>query len=215
MSAARAQRAALALRDATHILLRGLPMTITAQDVRRHVAEANLKGVSEVSLYYKHFRPTGKAILTMALPDYTRDAIRDAEQILIPGCKILAEPVVDLPGLGIRSEPSKGDPRSDPELLGTGPSAGVPERRTVTLHGLRGKSTVGHVMPLLKGFRLSREEKYPVQHAPLPERKFSLVSRFVIYLDSESEAQKFIRKFHMTRYKNIPDAPLIKVSLIF
>jgi hypothetical protein len=35
------------LNHATHILLRGLPLTATSADVRRAVMSANMKGVAE------------------------------------------------------------------------------------------------------------------------------------------------------------------------
>ena len=37
----------IALSHATHILLRGLPLTATSADVRRAVMSANMKGVAE------------------------------------------------------------------------------------------------------------------------------------------------------------------------
>lgn len=164
----------------------------------------------------------------MALPDYTRDAVREGRNIVISGCKIETEAVGDPRGLGVDFERQRlSEPR-----LGTGPSANVPERRTVTLSGFRGKTHPSQVALLLKDFRVARDQPHPVELIPLyayifatkdiidnslfrPEKKFSLFSRFLVFLESESEAQRFVRKFHMTRYKNLPNGPVLQASVIY
>lgn len=48
-----------------------------------------------------------------------------------------------------------------------------------------------------------------------PERKFSMISRFCIHLESESEAQRLVRTLHMTPYKNQDGAPTVKAEIIY
>lgn len=153
---------------------------------------ANMKGVADVALNYVHFRPSGKAILTMSLPDYTADAIRAASNITISGCKVEAEPI---------EHPEVMMPSGE-SLLGNGTSAGVVVGKTVTISGLPGKTRPPAVLKLVKGFKLADSKKSsPVLPIPLPDKKFSLYSRFIVQMDSESEAQRLVRKFHMTPFK--------------
>ncbi|KAH9483981.1 hypothetical protein JR316_0003459 [Psilocybe cubensis] len=201
------QAAGNALSESKYVLLRGLPPMTTSHDLRRLLIRNEIKGVSEVSLFYKHCRPTGKAILTMALPDYTRNAIREASSLSFPGRKIDAEPITNIKSYGIGT----GGQRST--VLGTGPSANCPERRTVTIHGFPGRTPVSQVVKLLEGFRVDKDLPVPAEMVPLPERKFALVSRFLVYLESESEAQRFVRKYHMTRHK-ITNG-LLKATIIY
>jgi hypothetical protein len=178
-----------------------------------------------VALNYAHFRPTGKAILTMALPDYTREAIRAAGNITISGCRVEAEPI-EHPELMIPSGSG---------LTGNGASAGVVVGKTVTLSGLPGKTWLPPVFKMVEGFKLANlKYGHPVRPVPMcvlyvvfsfalyvmtlclsPEKKFSLYSRFIVQLDSESEAQRFVRKYHMTPFKNSDGAPIIRAEVIY
>lgn len=162
----------------------------------------------------------------MALPDYSGDAVREAKTFVFPGCKIEAELIVNVRGYGIDT----GGPASS-KIIGTGPSASSPERRTVTIYGFPGKASVTQVARLLEGFRVAKDVPYPVEAPPLyafffrprtslikdllrPEKKFSLVSRFLVYFESESEAQRFVRKYHMTRHKS-NNGLFLKAAIIY
>ncbi|KAF8201701.1 hypothetical protein BJ912DRAFT_1054020 [Pholiota molesta] len=112
-----------ALKGATYIVLRGLPKSATSGDLHRAILQADVKGVSEVALQYRHFRPTGKAILTMALPDFTRKAILQLENTRLLGVRPEAEPILS-------PETFLGTPQNvnSLEVTGDGPSAGVTPR---------------------------------------------------------------------------------------
>jgi len=167
---------------------------------------ANMKGVADVALNYAHFRPTGKAILTMSLPDYTREAIRAAGNITISGCRVEAEPI-EHPELMMPSRT---------ELTGNGISAGVVVGKTVTLSGLPGKTKQAAVVKMVEGFKLANlRDGYPVRPVPIPDKKFSLYSRFIVQLDSESEAQRLVRKYHMVPFKDSDAAPIIRAEIIY
>ena len=111
-----------------------------------------------MALNYAHFRPTGKAVLTMSLPDYTREAIRAAGNITISGCKVEAEPI-EHPELMM---PSRTQP------TGNGISAGVVVGKTVTLSGLPGKTKATAVVKMVEGFKLANlKNNYPVRPVPM------------------------------------------------
>lgn len=52
-------------------------------------------------------------------------------------------------------------------LHGSGPSAGFPPGRSVTVVGLPGKATVHDFMPYAQGFQLAHDEKISVSQVPL------------------------------------------------
>ncbi|KAF8955468.1 hypothetical protein BDZ97DRAFT_290326 [Flammula alnicola] len=202
-----------AVREATHILLRGLPRAATSRDVRRAIMQAGMKGVSDVSLYYNHFRPTGKAILTMALPDYTRDAIRKAHSVTILGTKVEAEPIYRPESM---LNPEHKLANRYLETTGDGASAGVAVGSTVSLCGLPGRAGVEAVQSMVKGFELVKTQDFAaIQRVPLPEKKFSMITRWCIHLESESEAQRLVRKLHMTPYKGKEEAPIMRAEIIY
>ncbi|KAF8162936.1 hypothetical protein B0H34DRAFT_693481 [Crassisporium funariophilum] len=210
------RRTAAAFPNATHILLNGVTRTATRGDVRRAVMAAGMKGVADVSILYQHFRPAGKALLTMSLPDYTRDAIRDAERLTMgDNHGITAEPTADPRFMPQRHRGVKG--RADATnrgMLGSGPSAGFVSGKTVTLYGLPGKALKRDVSRMVQGFELAGTEETSVLQAPIPERKFSMYSRFVVLLASESEAERLVRKLHLTPYKGIESAPIVHAEII-
>jgi hypothetical protein len=161
----------------------------------------------------------------MSLPDYTREAIRAAENITISGCKVEAEPM----------EYPEAMMSSQTELTGNGASAGVVVGKTVTLSGLPGKTRTSAVLKMVEGFKLANlKHESPVIPVLLcvlylvfsfafyemtlcfsPEKKFSLYSRFIVHLDSESEAQRLVRKYHMTAFKDSGGAPIIRAEVIY
>lgn len=161
----------------------------------------------------------------MSLPDYTREAIRAAGNITISGCKVEAEPM---------EHPEAMMP-SQTGLTGNGASAGVVVGKTVTLSGLPGKTRLPAVLKMVEGFKLANLKKvYPVRPVPVcvfylvfsfalyemtlylsPEKKFSLYSRFIVHLDSESEAQRLVRKYHMTPFRDTDAAPIIRAEVIY
>ena len=120
------------------------------------------------SLLYKDFRPTGKAVLTTSLPDYTPGVLSGASDIILPGAKIEAEAIYDIASLNIPENPADVGKEGavDPSQLGTGPAARVPERKTVTITGIPGKRSFKDLDYLLEGFRLASDRKYAVSYIP-------------------------------------------------
>jgi len=210
-------RRAARLSKASHILLKGVPTTATSGDLRRAVMLAGVQGITEVSLIYQHFAPTGQAVLTVAVPDYTRDALRAAKNITFTGCEeINASLTIDSRFFRQRSRGVQG--RADAlnrGLLGSGASAGFPSGRTVTISGVPGKVTVKNIRQLVQEFQLADDETNSVLQAPLLETKFSMYARFIIVLASESEAQRLVRKFHLTPFKNLASSQLMTAAVIY
>lgn len=122
-----------------------------------------------VSLVYKRFAPSGQALLTLAAPDFTRDALRLAKKITFMGCEeIYASATTDTQFSWERLRGTKG--RADAlnrGLLGSGPSAGFPAGRTVSLVGIPGRVTVQSFRPLVEGFQLADDEENSVLQVPL------------------------------------------------
>lgn len=119
--------------------------------------------IIQVELYYKHFRPTGKAILTLTLPDYARDAVHRLEKGAILGANLQAEPIEAPQKLHINSAT-----HWQREAVGDGPSAGVSPGRSVVLYGLPGKTSIEAVQNLVKDFKLGKVKGHPpIQIVPL------------------------------------------------
>jgi len=186
-----------ASETARHILVRNVPRTSTSGDLRRALVQADVKGVDSVDLLYTHFRPTGKALLTMSLPDYTLPAVRGLEDLNVAGSPVSGEPIYNIWSL------RKG-------LLGDGPSAGLEAGTTVTMSGFPGKTHLSDVYKWLKDFDVKQ-----ITAVAIPEKKFSLYSRFAVQLKSESEAHRLVRKYHMTNFHRLDSAPPIRAELIY
>ncbi|KAF8803490.1 hypothetical protein BYT27DRAFT_6726275 [Phlegmacium glaucopus] len=210
-------RVSATLSHASHILLKGVPTTATSGDLRRAVMLAGVQGITEVSLIYRRFAPTGEALLTMAVPDYAQDALRAANKITFTGSEeISASLTIDSRFSRQRSRGVQG--RADAlnrGLLGSGPSAGFPSRKTVTVSGVPGRATVHNIRQLVQEFQLADDETNSVLQAPLPENKFSMYTRFVVVLASESEAQRLVRKFHLTPFKNQTTLKYMTAAVIY
>lgn len=105
----------------------------------------------------------------MAVPDYARDALRAAKDITFTGSEeITASLTTDPRFLRQRSRGVKG--RADAlnrGLLGSGPSAGFPSGRTVTITGVPGKVTAQNIRLLVEGFQLADNEMNSVLQVPL------------------------------------------------
>jgi len=107
----------------------------------------------------------------MSLPDYTREAIRAAENIAISGCRVEAEPM---------EHPEWMMP-SRTGVTGNGASAGVVVGKTVTLSGLPGKTRTLAVLKMLEGFKLAKLKKeHPVKAVPMCV--LHVVFRLALYL---------------------------------
>jgi hypothetical protein len=105
-----------------------------------------------VDLLYSHFRPTGKALLTMSIPDYTRGAVQTLEDLHVAGSRVSGEAVYNVWSAMVRGKAISGD----------GPSAGLEAGKTVTLSGLPGRTSITDVYRLLNGFDVKKVTAVPM-----------------------------------------------------
>lgn len=105
----------------------------------------------------------------MAVPDFARDALNAAKKITFTGREeISASLTIDSRFLPHRSRGVQG--RADAlnrGLLGSGPSAGFPSGKTVTITGVPGRVTLYTFRSLVQGFHLADDEINCVLQAPL------------------------------------------------
>jgi len=136
----------------------------------------------------------------MSLADYTPAAIRDLEDLNVAGSRVFGEPIYNIWSPRVKSEATLGD----------GPSAGFEPGKTVTMSGFPGKTPIPDIYKLLKDFDVAK-----ITAVPIPEKKFSLYSRFAVQLNSKSEAHRLVRKFHMAHFHKLDSAPPIRAEVIY
>jgi len=107
---------------------------------------------SLVELNYTHFRPNGKATLTMEVPEYTSEALQQANSLMISGIQVIAEPIYDSLSNHAMARP----------LFGDGPSAGAFPFDTVSIAGVPGKTRVSEVQKMLSGFNVVNIKSVPL-----------------------------------------------------
>jgi len=105
----------------------------------------------------------------MAVPDYARDALRAAKNITFSGSEEINASLTIDPRFSrqrFRGVQGRADALNR-GLLGSGPSAGFPSRRTVTISGVPGKATAKNIRELVREFQLADDEINSVLQAPL------------------------------------------------
>jgi hypothetical protein len=105
----------------------------------------------------------------MSVPDYARDALRAAKNITFTGHEEISASLTTDPRFfrqRFRGVQGRADALNR-GLLGSGPSAGFPSRRTVTISGVPGKVAVQNIRQLVEGFQLADDEVNSVLQAPL------------------------------------------------
>ncbi|KAF9533454.1 hypothetical protein CPB83DRAFT_902843 [Crepidotus variabilis] len=185
-----------------HILLRNLPRTSTPGDVRRALLRDGVQGVEKIEINYSHFRPTGKALLTMTTSKNSLSALTyfDRHGIRLAGVPVHAEAVYNTTSALVMGSGLEGD----------GPTAGHESGKTVTLSGLSGKKRLKDIWDMLEGFDVKQ-----VLFSRLPPNKFSLFSRWIVKVNSESEAHRIVRKFHMTKSHGRHDGVRVRAEILY
>ncbi|OJA14830.1 hypothetical protein AZE42_00783 [Rhizopogon vesiculosus] len=136
----------------THIQLRDLPRSALPTDLRRLCIREQLLGVTDVTIDYHRFRPTGRAYLTLAHTDQLYKNLQALEK----------SSVASLPIRAFSSPPPQSNPgrlhRSVPEgqvLTGNGSHGGIRSRmKHVVIWGFPGKMSERAVENYLQDFRL-------------------------------------------------------------
>ncbi|TFK72193.1 hypothetical protein BDN72DRAFT_816400 [Pluteus cervinus] len=193
---------------ARHIELKGLPRTATPADIKRAITRINLKGVSDVAIDYYYFTPTERALLTLSNPKYMEENLQALKDFEICGHPIESKVKVIEGLIPQRQRGVKGRKEAAQRgfLTGNGPHAGLPDRqRNVTLWGFPGKIDVEAITPLLDDFGVARNEagEPNVVKIQPPQGAFTMVSRFLVTLSTETEAHRMVRQLHFTHW--MPD----------
>jgi len=198
----------VANRNRTYIQLRGLPRTALPADIQRAVVRGRLLGVSEVTIDYRRFLPTGGAYLKLATSDplnFNLTALRNASISSLPITSASSPP----PTLfTTRARGTKGRmDAAERGLFGDGPRGGLlSEGKNVVLWGLPGRLTPEGLKGLLRNFKLAGTEGGRKEFVKLegPDGTgYTRVSKHIIRLSSVSEAHRMVRALHMTYF--MPD----------
>lgn len=88
----------------------------------------------------------------MSLPDYTRAAVQNLEDLHVAGSRVSGEAIHNVWSAILRARAISGD----------GPSAGVEAGKTVTLSGLPGRTSITDVYRLLNGFDIKKVTAVPM-----------------------------------------------------
>jgi len=209
--------------DRLHIQLRGLPRTALPSDVQRVIKREGLKGVADVAIDYERFTPTGKAYLTLTVPDVLNHNLKCLEKATVTSLPITAassEPPRGIPVRG-RGQRGRGEATERGVLTGNGPRAGLLSAgKNVVIWGLPGKLTNEALKGYLQNFKLAGTEggrKEFMRIEPSSPSAFSRGSKHLIRMSSEAEAHRMVRSLHMTYFE--PEVHkrkyLIRASVIY
>jgi len=212
------------LKYGKHIELGNVPLTATADDVRRLVDRAGLKGVQDVALMFNHFRPTGTALISLTRPDYLKENLNLLDSASMARTPLKAKPRllddVDAALPRTRGERGREEASERGAINGNGPHGGISNgEKTVTLWGFPGKTEVPAVETILRNFKISRTKdgKGGVYKIGVPEGEFSMYSRFIITLPNVSEAHHLVRQLNMTYFEpgSLGDRFMLRARIVY
>ncbi|KAG6865026.1 hypothetical protein C0991_005572 [Blastosporella zonata] len=125
-----------------------LPNLVTPGDIRRALGD-KMRGVENVQLEYKAFRPTGKAVITMTRPEFVQENLRHLKPLSICGTRVQS---VAQYGVESANAPRMRGVRGLEQAVergvidGNGLDGNFPNvTRNVVLWGLPGKTTAEEV----------------------------------------------------------------------
>ncbi|KAG6845732.1 hypothetical protein H0H87_004998 [Tephrocybe sp. NHM501043] len=201
------------------ITLYGMSNLITRGDIRRAYGD-KLKGVMDVQIDYKAFRPSGKAIITMSRPEFVPGNLHSLKPFTVCGHELHAvAQYASEPSNAPRTRGIRGLTQAVERgiINGNGPDGSFANiERSVVLWGLPGKTTAEEVgRALLADFKPEKKNGKPVViKLERIDGKFTLFSRFVVTMSSVSEARRLARAWHLTPWlTNSPDA--IRAQVLF
>ncbi|KAF5365785.1 hypothetical protein D9758_003262 [Tetrapyrgos nigripes] len=170
---------------ARHIELQNIPSSVTPADIRRLLFRSKVKDVQDVSIIYRRFMPTGRALLALNEPSYTNDNLRALENASFAGVRIQSEAKVE-------TAPRK----NYVERIGDGPHGNTWNGgKNVFIWNLHPSTPTATIRSLLEGFELASVEDSLLK---LSYSRAATSSGFLVRLSTESEAQRVVRTLHMT-----------------
>jgi hypothetical protein len=121
---------------------------------------------------YDRFLPTGRALITLAAPNFLRDNLRLLDRLTIAGTPVSAEPtIVEESRQRTRGTKGRAEAEERGVAAGNGPHAGLLQNtgKMVVIWGFPGKMDINLVAPYFKDFKVatSKNNKRRVQKVPL------------------------------------------------
>ncbi|OBZ75045.1 hypothetical protein A0H81_04246 [Grifola frondosa] len=141
----------------THILIRDIPRTALPSDLLRLCSKSKAENVSQVSLQYNRFRPSGRAYITVNDPMHLPSTLKALQSSMLGG-KMTSSTSRDPPNLPPRNRGAEGRAEAAERglITGNGPDAGVTNGgRNVVMWGLPSRITQENVRDMLKSFKLA------------------------------------------------------------
>lgn len=138
---------------------------------------SNLSQIYAVRLFYKRFRPTGKAVLACSVPDHTQDVVRECSKISIGLRTIKSFSTTDEKFFDRRKRGLAGKSEATQRgvITGNGPTPGGNPNRTVTVTNVPHGTHFKKVAQLAEGFELKGDdgtrrevEKWSILKVPPP-----------------------------------------------
>ncbi|KAJ7470626.1 hypothetical protein FB451DRAFT_345769 [Mycena latifolia] len=193
------------LKRATQIELSNLPRTATPADLRRLILRGQVQGVEHASIEYHRLEPTGRAYLQLTQPEFLLPNLDALEKVSISGVHPVAEP---------SDRPAMSD-----QINGNGLGSELDSNGTcVVIWGLPKSIRPEALDKLFQGFSFPQGEPYifkmprlaalaflrPSSKTSTPSPQlFTFTSRFLVRLDSVSEAHRLVRQLHMTSWNPV------------
>jgi hypothetical protein len=128
-----------------------------------------------VYLDYDYFKPTGRAFLTLVSSDYLQKSLKALQNLSISGIPIYSEyydsPVKPGNSLSHSTHKDRVAAARRGDLLGRGPSAGIPQteaQEILTVAGLPARTTVEELANVLKDFDIKKTPEGVPQIVKIP-----------------------------------------------
>ncbi|KAI0035047.1 hypothetical protein K488DRAFT_44104 [Vararia minispora EC-137] len=194
----------LAEMSAKHIALNGLPRAVTPADIRRILGSRHVGGhVYQVSLDYRQLLPTNKAYLTIDEQENYSRVFSALQQFPLLGHTITAASTPTPNETPTRMRGIEGRELAQGrglEITGTGPQGGVVEvGRSVCLMGFPSRTKIDTLRSFLRGYKLVAGSSDITQIRS--QSRGQGPARWLIRLESQSEAQRLVRNLHMTYFE--------------
>ncbi|EPT06196.1 hypothetical protein FOMPIDRAFT_1034132 [Fomitopsis schrenkii] len=192
--------------NGTFILAHNVPRSAIPADIKRVCAKYKVEHVSDVSLDYYRFQPTGRAWLTLSSPNYMQHALKAMQGTVLSGKALRGVPVNDPSEAITRTRGVKGRLEAAERGLftGNGPNGmSTGQGKGVVIYGLPGKLTPGGLRTYLRNFKLASAEagQQEIVKLETPNKRLTLKSRYYVRLSSVAEAHRLVRELHMTFFE--------------
>ncbi|KIY68627.1 hypothetical protein CYLTODRAFT_421467 [Cylindrobasidium torrendii FP15055 ss-10] len=161
---------------APYIMLSNIPTTSSPGDIENFLMTTRSTGIDQFRIVYDAaLRPTGSAILKLAMPNFCGDNIGALHERPMVGRMVRAEALETLPPTDIVSDNS-----------GTCVVLGMP------------RAEVNDALQLAHGYELAPGIVNCVRYSPEKQnRPFTSLNQFVLKFKDASEAWRFIRDKHL------------------